>query len=153
MLALLEKINDGVGAVTKVVEPNSPVAEGEEVIGEINDLELKKLFTFRYTLIDSQKMDSDSLKKEAEYLGPTHKHDDDCSICFRLQALKLKEELIRVVSEIFWHSVYLSLDIKNLKKALSSSTGDVGVRVGWKIVLKPKKESNIRIIGIGRFPF
>lgn len=153
MLSLLKKIHDDIDAIKEVATIDSPVAKDEEVIGQITDLELKKLFTLRSILINSYKKDNDLLVEEAGKLGRSHKHDDNCPICSKVEALQLKNKLMEVLGEIFWHCVHLSLDTKNLKKALSSSTGAVGVRAGWKIVLMPKEESNIRVIGVGRFPF
>ncbi len=146
MNALVLRLVNGLAAVQDsdvVVEPETEMGEGEELLGEITDLNLKKLFVLhgRETAEFRKKL----LASKAE-LG--HDHTPECPACARSADLLVEHDYGKGVENLFWAAVKTSLTPENRLKTIMA--GGVGLRKGWKIVtLAPEPEPEMEIVMLG----
>ncbi len=115
----LSKINEIFESGQWEGEPSEKTKEEEKVIGELTDYE-KAIFSRKIQLIEELK----KMKEEPVNI-------------FEIQEIISKIEMIEgeisIIDKIFW---------KSLRQRLSSDFNTIGIRKGWQIIGKEKKESS-----------
>ncbi len=174
---MLEWIREQLAAIDpeSVEGPSDEVSEGEEVVGVLDDPELRCLFALRSRTINEhndamkaaeahihEKLEG-SLRELFESFGKekpvenepvageeAHDHDPlTCEVCMAGRQGKALSDKCDALAALFWGSVRASIPESAAPKLYKSD--GLGVRKDWQIVALPKKEQSesARILGIG----
>jgi len=131
-------------------EPNGDISEGEEVIGEITDPDLKKLWIFLNSYLAGYEKEKKSLLgKLATILDSEEKKEEcgpgGCLVCQTMADLELREDLLKVLDTLFWISVKMSLSPEKFIAFSQKIEGSLRIVKGWKIVSLPPKKVSVSI--------
>jgi len=132
----LKRLFDGIAAIKpeNIEEPKDKLGEGEVVIGQITDRELKKFFIFKNHVADSLR---DMVKKHNKMKSDEIGHNPlTCPKCQDEARLKSEHDFYEAVKDLFWTAVKDTLSSRN-KVRLSGGSG-IGLRSGWQIVITPR---------------
>lgn len=145
MNALVLRLMNGLAAVqdSDVVEPELEVQEGEEIIGEITEIDLRKLFIF-FNRVKAEYVQ----KREAVVILTDHDHTRECSRCAMSAEIIVEKGFSDGVEKLFWTALKKTLTIESRFKVIAGS----GVRIskGWKIVaVRPINLAELCLCGFG----
>ncbi|HEY4483895.1 MAG TPA: hypothetical protein VI752_01800 [Candidatus Paceibacterota bacterium] len=131
----------------QLVAPSTPLAEGEEVVGVVQDLDTKRLYTILQVYHERQrelikvclheKVDAmmSSLSNGRDHSGVDH-DSSTCSACQSVLEINRIKEDFALLEPLFWADV--KSQINEYKKGDSYT---IELRSGWEIVAaKPESE-------------
>ena len=151
---LMKRIRDGVAAVTdKDLDELKlrPIEKDEDVVGEVTDMALRRLFAFRRKLLASNAKLKEELKaKGLVHAGgfQVHHNPNKCSLCQEIAVLIAEKEFETTVGQIFWTVAGASLSVKATIDQTFPQAGTLAVVDGWKIVATPEQDDGMVIMGV-----
>lgn len=158
MLKWIEEELSGIDP-SSIENPEDAVAEGEEVVGILVDLQLRRLSILLERLVGEHAEVIESARKLLEekargwnqFEEETDDHDPmTCQGCTMLRQVKVLSDKIEAVNVLFWGSVRTSVPESVTIKFYKA--GGVGIRKDWQIVVLPKREPDfLSILRAGNF--
>jgi hypothetical protein len=135
----LKRLQDGIAGVKSdilIMGPGTPVGEGETVIGELTDLDLRRFFIYHCECIDAHEKMASEFKQHmsGRLLDLSKEHNMlTCPECLAGGKLMIEGSFVKAVANFFWAAVKASLTTEGQLKYVSNQKG-IAIRRGWKIV-------------------
>jgi len=142
----LGKISD-----SEIKIPNTEIKPGEVLIGQIESMEVKKIYALRKRILleINNLIESASSYKALDVIKESLSDNHDpatCKNCILQRQLKLLNKKKEMLDELFWTCVWFELSEDALIKI--DKHDSIGIRDNWQIVANQETSDGI-IIGIG----
>jgi len=150
---LFKWLREGVASVAEadIKSPENEIEEGDVVIGEVTDLELRKFHVFRGRFLKESRQklaeDCEQLIEQVMRLDLSKHDGDNCPHCRAMVGLELEGEIGKVVDDLFWAAIKSSLSEDGLFKL--SKGGGIGLYKDWKIAVTPRAHPRVIVRAMG----
>jgi len=150
MNRLIQRLVDGIAGIKdeEIVSPKYEVEDGEVVLGELNDPELRRFHIFlgKVSLDFKERAKTVKGSKEVEEGAGLAHNSNKCPRCLANSELLPEKNYQGAISSLFWAAIQDSLSSGDKIKVLNSR--GIGLRKGWKIVLLPENGTLSELLGI-----
>jgi len=129
----------------EIVDPNQPLKSGDRVVGTLESLQVKKIYTQRGRLMrEATELNLNLQEMAPDVNADGGDHDPaTCKRCKLRRELDSLSEKAIFLDKLFWISVRSELSEENQIEGERMEADGVGIRSGWQIVFFKLKESSL----------